>query len=337
VAVVAPLLLLAHDDLVRRRPRFGIVAASLAAALAALALHLHVGHQVGMMTAWPGGSRLATAATMGPIWLRYLGESFVPVGLTVRHEVTIHGARDVLAWAAYLPLLGLGALAWAVRRTHRLPAFAWLWFVVPLLPTSQVLAPLQNLLADRYLLLAVLGPCLVAAALAAALQRPGRPAWALMALVAAAATLTPIRARAFTTSVALWADAAAKEPASARAQYQLAMALRDEGRALEAEGAFRRAVAAAGAGDDTGRMAANNLAALLAGRGRLEEAQALLRDTVARFPDDPRALGNLAEVTARLGQADEARRLFEALRARFPAYLPARRNFQRHFGQEPPR
>ena len=58
----------------------------------------------------------------------------------------------------------------------------------------------------------------------------------------------------------------------------------------------------------------------------------VLRDNVARFPDDPRALNNLAEITARLGQETEARSLFERLRARFPDYEPGLRNYQKRYG-----
>jgi protein O-mannosyl-transferase len=333
VAVAVPLLLPCHDWLTRRRPRWAVAGAALAVAVAALLVHLRVGRAVGMVAGWPGGGRLATAATMGPVWLRYLAEAFVPLGLTIRHEVAVHRAADLAAWAAYLPLVLLAVAAAAAARrpgagrSDRLPAFALAWFVVPLLPTSQVLAPLQNLMADRYLLLSVVGPCLILAALCRrwSSKLPG------LAVAAILAALAFTRAQVFTASVPLWADAAAKEPASVRAHYQLAMALRHAGRPGEAEAAFRRALAAAAPGDDTGRAAANNLAALLAGSDRLPEAQAVLRAAVVQFPDDPRVLGNLAEITARLGAEAEARQLFETLRRRFPSYRPGLQNYRRRY------
>jgi tetratricopeptide (TPR) repeat protein len=330
VVVVLPALFLCHEWLVGRR-RFPAVLPSGLAAAAALALHLHVGKAVGMLAAWPGGGRLSTAATMGPVWLRYLGESFLPLGLSIHHQVPVHAAGDVMAWLAYLPLAVLAALAVvAARRGRRLPAFALAWFAVSLLPTSQVLAPLQNRMADRYLLLPVMGPCLLVAGLALRLPRRW-PAVLGLGVAALFAGLTAARAEVFTGSVPLWADAVAHEPASARAHYQLAMALREAGQPA-AEAAFRRAIeVAAGEDADVGRRAANNLSSLLAA-GRPQEAQAVLRQTVTRFPDDPKALGNLAEITARLGQRDEARRLFELLRRRFPDYEPGLRNYRKHFG-----
>jgi hypothetical protein len=323
VAVVAPLLLPLHDFLVRRRPRWPVMAASLSAALFAVAVHVRVGRAAGMLASWPGGSRLTAAATMGPVWLRYLGASFVPVGLGVHHHVPLRTAGDPLAWASYAALVALIiAAGWAARRGQRLWIFALGWFLLPLLPTSQVLAPLQNLMADRYLLLAVLGPCLVLAALAARAPRP-----VPVGLILVAAALTFSRAQVFTDSVALWTDVTARSPAWPIGWYQLGLAQRDR-RDPEAAASLRRAIALDPAAE-TARRAGNNLSALLVGTGALAEAQAVARENVAHFPDDPRALNNLAEITARLGQTEEARRLLERLISRFPDYQPGRRNYQR--------
>jgi protein O-mannosyl-transferase len=330
VAVAAPLLLPLHDFLLRRRPRWPIIAASLAAAALALLVHVRVGRLVVMMAAWPGGSRLGALFTMGPVWLRYLGESFVPVGLGIQHSVPVRGAGDPLAWLGYAVLASLLAAAvWSARRGQRLPLFALGWFVLPLLPTSQVLAPLQNLMADRYLLLAVMGPCLVVAALV----RRG-PRVVAVGVVSIALALTFTRAQVFADSVALWQDATTREPRLAQGWFQLGMAHGEHDPAA-AEAAFRRALAAQPS-DEAARRAANNLGALLARQQRLPEAQAILRDNVAHFPDDARALNNLAEITARLGQEREARQLYERLRARFPDYLPGLRNYQKRYGVTSP-
>jgi tetratricopeptide (TPR) repeat protein len=325
VAVASPLLLPLHDLFTRRRPRWPVIAASMAAAVLALAIHVQVGRAVGMLADWPGGSRLTALTTMGPVWLRYLRLSFLPFDLSVHHDVSAHAATHVASWAAYLLLLALAALAIReARRGRSLAVFALGWFLLPLLPTSQVIAPLQNLMADRYLLLAVLGPCLVVAALA---RHGPRPLAAGLVLIAAALTFS--RAQVFADSVSLWEDATAKSPQWSQGWYQLGMALP----AAEAEPAFRRAIALEPGGEGA-RRARNNLAARLAGQERLVEAQAMLRDNVARFPDDPRALNNLAEITARLGDEGESRRLFERLRQRFPDYQRGLRNYRKRFGSE---
>jgi tetratricopeptide (TPR) repeat protein len=325
VAVIAPLLLLLHDYLVGRRPRWSIVTASLGATVLALLAHLRVGRSVGMLAPWPGGSRLTALTTMGPVWWRYLAESFVPIGLGIHHEVPARGAGDPLAWAAYALLALLAVAAAFAARRDRLWLWALGWFAIPLFPTSQVLAPLQNLMADRYLLLSVLGPCAVVAALAARAPRP-----VAGGLVVIAAALTFVRAQTFADSVALWEDATTKSPRWGQGWYQLGMALR-EAHPADAEPAFRRALDVEPAAESA-RRAGNNLAALLADQSRLAEAQAILRANVDRFPDDPRALNNLAEITARLGQQAEARRLYDRLITRFPDYAPGIRNYRRRYG-----
>jgi len=269
---------------------------------------------------------------MGPVWLQYLLTSFVPVGLSVHHHVPIRGAGSVVGWASYLVLglLAAGAIH-AHRRGQRLPLWALGMFVVPLLPTSQLLAPLENLRADRYLLWAVLGPC-VALGVAAARLR-----WRALALALplAFAGLTVARAHLFADSVRLWQDASEKTR-TPTAPYQLAKAYQEQGSVPEAEAAFAEAVTRARPGDDVGRAAANNLAASYASRGRLDLAVPLLRQVVERFPNDPRALNNLAEVTARAGQDQEARRLFDLLVRRFPGYQPGLANFGKRYGAPAP-
>lgn len=330
VAVVAPVLLLLHDYLARRRPRWAVIAVALFGVAVVAALQLHVGRLVGMMPPWVGGGRLATAATMGPVWLAYLTTSFVPVGLTVDHQVPARAAANLAGWAAYLPLLALGAGAlWAALRGRRLWLWAFAWFAIALLPTSQLAAPLQNLRADRYLLLAVLGPCV---ALAAACGRLGRRDVAV-GVLAIAAALTAVRAHAFSDSLDLWDDAARKSPRSARPAYQLAMVFTERRRPADAEAALRRAVRLAGPRDEVGRRAANNLAALLASSGRLGQAQQILLQAVARYPDDPKLLNNLAETSARMGHDHEARRFFDELVRRFPAYEPGLRNWRKRYGR----
>jgi hypothetical protein len=115
VAVVLPLLLLLDDFLARRRPDWLVLSLSTAVVAAALAVHLHVGRVVAMLAPQPGGSRLATAATMGPVWLTYLARSFVPVGLSVQHEVTMRSAGNLLGWLAYVPLVALAGAACGPR------------------------------------------------------------------------------------------------------------------------------------------------------------------------------------------------------------------------------
>ena len=70
-------LLAAQDFVLARRPNRVLYAGVLASIALALALHLHVGSVVGMLTRPPGGSRYTAFITMGPVWLRYLAHGLL--------------------------------------------------------------------------------------------------------------------------------------------------------------------------------------------------------------------------------------------------------------------
>ncbi len=332
MAVVAPGLLLLHDLLVGRRPRWLQLVLATAAVLGAFALHLQVGRAVGMLASFPGGARVHTAATMGPVWARYLFHSLLPMRLSVERDVPIHTAYESWPWMGYLLLLGLAlAAVWLwERRRERWAVWALGFFAMGLLPVSQVLTPLPNLMADRYLLLAVLGPCV-----AIAVACRGARLAVVIALVATAGAATAQRAYTFASDIRLWEDATAKTSLSTRAPYQLGMAYQKASRVPEAEAAFRMTIDRAAPHDDNGRAAANNLAAQLTGQGRMVEALTLLRSAVERFPHDARVLNNLAEVTARLGDSAEARHLYDRLIKHFPWYEKGRRNYEKRYGALP--
>lgn len=166
MSVIVPLLFVAHDLLARRRSDRVALALAGAVALFAAAFHAKVGAVVSMYAALPGGSRVSAIATMAPIVWRYLALSVGAVQPSLAHAVPPRTLADPAAITALVGLVALVAGAtWAWRRGERRPAFALFWFCAALLPVSQVLAPLQNRMADRYLFVAVLGPCVVVAAL----------------------------------------------------------------------------------------------------------------------------------------------------------------------------
>lgn len=319
-------LLLAHDLLAKRAPRWPVLGAALGVALLAVAVHMHVASLVGMSQPPHGGSRLATAATMGVVWLKYLSLLAWPTRLSVVQDAEIlqrFTASSLLGWAL---LLAWGALALVVWRRERrsLPLVTWMWLVVPLLPVSHVLFPFQNLMADRYLLLPAMVPALALGALVAGLARPAARATVVLA-TSGLSLVSSARAVAFADSVSLFRDATAKTSRSAVAPFQLGAALEETGDRHGARAAYEEALRRDGlrtAGSEEGRRATNNLAKLLVALGELEAAEAVLRAGRARWPDDPKILSNLVKVTARRGGMQEARQLFEELRARFPSFAP---------------
>jgi tetratricopeptide (TPR) repeat protein len=333
---VAAVTLLPAIDLVKwRRPDWRVYGVALLVVSPLAVLALHVGRTAGVPVPFWGGSRWHAAATMGPVWLRYLGLAVWPSGLSLVYDVPVRFAWDAAASAGACTILAWAGLAvlLAVRRRPLL-ASAWLWFVTPLLPVSQMLISVENRLADRYLFLSVMGPALLAAAAAGRLGRRGLVLGG--AAVLALGSVTAARAHLFADSVRVWQDATAQTAVNALGPYQLGMALMDAGRDEEAIAALREAMARAKPPRTVGRNAVTALSRLLARRAQLEEAEDLLRRAARDWRPDPIVLGNLAEVVARRGRAEEARRLFLDVVRRFPDYAPAREGYRQHFGEPPP-
>jgi hypothetical protein len=325
VSVVVPLLLPLHDFLKRRRADPIALGGAAVASAFTLAIHLHVGSTVSMIATLPGGSRAAALATMGPVFVRYVGVAFGVLQGSIVYDVPDRAPGDPVAVVSWLFLALLAGLGVALAlRGNRLPLFAMAVFAISLAPVSQIVAPLQNRMADRYLLVAVLGPVLVLAAGVVRVARWVGRSEAVFALAAAVVlpfgVLGALRVRTFADPEVLWTEAIERAPRSPVGPYQRAMHRRQRGDLIGAEADFREALARDGMRTEKGRRAANNLAILLASTGREEEAIALLERAVERYPDDPRVRHNLARLLARRGDMARAAELDAEVARRFPTY-----------------
>jgi tetratricopeptide (TPR) repeat protein len=190
---------------------------------------------------------LAAVPIMVSLWLR-------PGALSVDHapppaEVLLAAAGAALVAAAIV-------IALLARRRAPLAALAILWTLVALAPTSSVLAK-ADVITEKPLYLAWIGPSLAIGALAR-----GRvaPAVLALALVLAAGVAAAGRVAVWKDPVALWAGAVEQAPRSARAWNNLGMActlVRDDRRA---RAAFLEAIRL----DPDDHVARANLARLLA-------------------------------------------------------------------------
>lgn len=342
------------------RRRLLRVLPTLGVALAASALAVWVGGRTGVGRAH--GSlelvlRLPEVALIDlPILRRYLVTAFAPLVLRINHhDLLVRAlapgpARWLDAALAAATLLPLALLAARTRR--RLPRLAALWFLAALLPVLN-LVPFSQWLADRFLFLPLLGPCLLLAAGGVALARRHRAAAAALGLgvglLFGARALE--RGLDFADSRRLWEAQLAVVPGDPLAQEHLADALSAEAeRAPAAEAAALRERAAtllaaaiegfeASAVRNPGHLLQSHLllAQAHAARGERAQAEEALARAAARFPDRPEPAATAGDLAARFGDLPaattaylEALRRLEGTRALAPEEHASQRQRARH-------
>jgi tetratricopeptide (TPR) repeat protein len=318
MSLVAVGLLLAQDLLAQRRPRWIILCFSAMIALLAMALHAAVTRQVSMFGAPLSDSRWAAFCTMGAAWLEYLRISVWPASLSVLHEVPLRDSADAASLLGWALLAAGGAYGFVrVRSNEPFALGVWLWAIVPLVPVSQLVFPLQNVMADRYLWLSVLALGLVLGAAWVEGQVGQVLAGTLLTVFSGA---TVWRAAAFGDGAELFARET-QLTSGAEAPYQWARTLDRRGDRTAAEHAYRFALERPCGGDcEPVRQSSNNLAQLLVETGRVESAEPILREAVRRFPNDPKVHFHLVDVLERLGKHAEARVLHAQSARLFPDY-----------------
>jgi Flp pilus assembly protein TadD len=221
--------------------------------------------------------------------------------------------------AAALWLWRLAERRQAPLAAARLCAFGILFWFVALSPTSSVV-PVMDLAVEHRMYLASLGPFLAGTvAIDWALHRWTSPRTARVASRAAAgvvlvtlALLLRARAETWGSPLALWRDAAATSPGSARVLTNLALELHERGDVAGSEASYRKAwtvVRQPGVVIDLAR----NHSALLTETGRPGEALLVVDRGLALAPDDPGLRANRAAALGQLGRPVEA--LEEARRA----------------------
>ncbi|HYQ03217.1 MAG TPA: hypothetical protein VER96_31300 [Polyangiaceae bacterium] len=284
-SIVLPLLLLVADLMQARRPAWRTVVGSLLIACTLGFVQMRVGQSIGMLTGFAGGSRSSAIYTEGAVLLRYLKFCVWPQGLSLIHDV-IPSARWTLQTT-----LGFGTLlSWltlALWSRQRILLSAWLLFVLPLLPTMNALIPIQNLMADRYIALSLMGPALVFATLVANLGDV--PRWVVSGCTfASLAAISGYRANLFASSVPVLEEAVLHSPDSRRAAFQLGKAYEEVGRVDDALRAYRDASRRAAGDDEAPIRAVIALTRLEDARGNRAVAKRELEAALQRWPKDTR-------------------------------------------------
>jgi Flp pilus assembly protein TadD len=181
------------------------------------------------------------------------------------------------------------------------------WFVVAVLPVSNLVIPVGILLAERTLYLPSVGVALAVGGVVARV-RAERPGWtrplavALVAVVALAGVRTWTRTPTWRTTSTVLGTLAEDHPESFRVQWLEADRLRSAGRLDQALTHYRRAVSLVPAHY---QLRMQHGQALLQAR-RYDQAGAAFRAARNLVPELPEAHAFLMAALLRAGRADEA-------------------------------
>ncbi|HZV81292.1 MAG TPA: tetratricopeptide repeat protein [Geobacteraceae bacterium] len=225
VAVIFPvaMLLFDHcygDDRVKQRVRDKMPYLLVSGLAAVLAIFSQTPDpltgRTGGLTAYHGGSPIATFLTMLPVFCSYLRLIVWPDNLSALYDPVIHRSVDVAVLPAAALLAGIGYLVYRLYRAERRIAFWPLFSFLALLPVSQIV-PLVTLMNDRYLYFPMIG---VAALVAYGVNRlaavrgmnlPGLTA-CVAALLLVLGMVSLGRIQVWRNGVALWSDTVRKSP-----------------------------------------------------------------------------------------------------------------------------
>jgi Tfp pilus assembly protein PilF len=318
--------LLAPPQAPRRRAWLGIAALLPVGLLAFWPLWI-AGSRLAMVGEQHGGGVGAAAAMMLQVHARYLWRALLGGPLGPVYDTPAGLTQPALFAVGALGLLLLAALAaWALWRRRRCalgdqapepPASeppllalagvgAGIWLVM-LLPVSQLIFPLQNTMADRYLLLPSLGVCLLVGSLIQRIPQALLRSAALAAVLIASALLCLTQTPIWATDSALYTRAVQTHPRHVKSLLALSRLARLRGDHAAAGRWFGRAATVAPLSEPV--LVQQALVALR--RGDMPGAIEAFRRAAAR-PRADRARANLALLLARQGRHEEALRHAES-------------------------
>lgn len=222
--------------------------------------------------------------------------------------------------AALLGLAALAAAAIALRRRAPLATLAVAWFLAALAVEQSVL-PI-DLVFEQRLYFSALGLFLLAGWGLSSLRLAGRPAgaFAAVALAAVLGLATHARNEVWRDPVRLFADPAAAGPGRSRALVNAGKELVRRGRLDDAERLLRQALVL----DPAEALARAHLGRIAEERGDLEGAATWYRSAIAAGCADPKVPFALGDVLKRLGQPGEARHAYRYALAADPGLTAAR-------------
>ncbi|MDH3201462.1 MAG: tetratricopeptide repeat protein [Myxococcales bacterium] len=263
------------------------------------------GQSVGMVQPYHGGGFLQTLALSCTVHGKYLLLMMLGGPYSIAYPV---GADFANVGLLGLGLLGLLVFAFftvrAVFQSSRRSAanFGLGWWLIFLAPVSHVVFPLQNLLADRYLLIGSWGLLLVFGV--GVVRLPSRGAWVVgLSWLVASTTWSVTQLGHWESSRALRLHAVSVHPSHVESWHRLASQAEEEGKYEQAEAYVARGLEQAGSATDRWRLY-HRRALILEKQGRVDEAIRWMR-AAASQPAAHKAYANLGLLLARRGEIQD--------------------------------
>ncbi len=127
-----------------------------------LALRYFAIGRVSQQSYW-GGGIVPTMLTMSKVFVYYTRLMFLPVNLCVDYSIPVSKTLfEPFVIFSILFIAGLLFCAFRVYKYSKLATFGIFWFIIALLPVSNIV-PLQALIAERFLYMPSVGFCIIAA------------------------------------------------------------------------------------------------------------------------------------------------------------------------------
>ena len=299
-----------------------------------------------------GTASVPTEAAQTPLAIRllttveviveYLAVWLVPVNLHMEREVIPAGSvLDPAVLGAAIVLAGLVAVAWACRRRAWPVTLGISWFLVALIPVSNVV-PLATYMAEHWLYVPSMGLFLAVGWVLSQLAERGwqQPVAAGMVVALAAYGGRTIQRNSdWRDGVALYEATVRLAPHSARAWSNLGHSYQQLGEPEKATAAFQHALQLttepAGTGPHGAPTTADPLVAshqhamignIYREQQRFDDALREFQIAVALDPTNVSAYNNLALTLGATGHTDEAQHAFEAALRLDPEFAAAHSN-----------
>lgn len=234
--------------------------------------------------------------TFGRIFITYLGLMLAPWSLHMERTVTV--ARSIFEPMVIAGWISLGGIIYAAIKLYRvLPAISLglIWFLITLIPVSNIIVPINGMLYEHWLYVPLIGFFIALVSIGNWLYKKPRYRWPMISLMLIIIIFFSVRTIKrnieWADPIRLYTQTIKYSPNSYRVLNNLGMEYANRGDAANAEKYYLQAIDA----DDSVAVAYHNLANLRRGEGRYDDAIELYKTAISKQSDFIYAMAGMAQ------------------------------------------